>query len=90
MLHLKPDQRKSWSYHAEDGFYIAPAKEHYRCIKVFIPKTYRERTTDTATLVPHKINIPQTGIDDHLKQTSEQLVHLLLKKNKPVGPFLQN
>ena len=77
MLRLKPDQRKSWSFHAEDGFYIGPAFEHYQCIRVFIPRTYRERITDTATLVPHKIVIPQTGIDDHIKQTTEQLVQLL-------------
>ena len=39
LSHSKADQRTSWSFHAEDGYYIGPAMEHYRCIKMFIPKT---------------------------------------------------
>ena len=80
LLHLKPNERPSWSFHAEDGFYIGPAWKHYRCVRVFIPKTHAERTTDTLTLMEAKIPIPLSSIDDHIKSTTEQLIHLLLNK----------
>ena len=90
LLHLKPNKRPSWSFHAEDGFYIGPAWKHYRCVRVFIPKTHAERTTDTLTLMEAKIPIPLSSIDDHIKSTTEQLIHLLLNKKKPIGLFLES
>jgi hypothetical protein len=47
VIHLKPDQRASWSYHGEEGWYVSPSMEHYRCVKCYIPTTARERDVDT-------------------------------------------
>ena len=80
ILHAKPDQRKSWAYHGEQGYYIGPAPQHYRCIKVFIPKTHRERITDTAAFIPRQIPIPDASLDSHLRRTGNDLVHLLNKR----------
>ena len=88
MVHVKPDKRKSWDYHAIDGFYIGPALEHYRCLKTYIPKTHRERVADTVKIIPNVIPFPQSNLDDHIKNVSEQLFHLLKNKNTPTGPFL--
>ena len=31
--------RASWAPHGEDGWYIGPAPEHYRCVKIYFPET---------------------------------------------------
>ena len=47
ILHLKPEKRPSWGFHGEDGWYIGPSLNHYRCVKCFIPQTGREKDADT-------------------------------------------
>ena len=32
VVHSKPHKRQTWGYHGEDGFYVGPSLEHYRCI----------------------------------------------------------
>ena len=39
--HAKPDNRKSWAFHGDQGWYVGPAPDHYRCIRTYIPKTHR-------------------------------------------------
>ena len=77
VIHSKPDQHKIWAYHGEDGWYVGPAPEHYRCLKVYIPKTHKERITDTATIVPHHIPIPKANIEDHIQSAANDLVHII-------------
>ena len=36
VMHVKPQQRGSWSFHGEGFFYIGPAPEHYRCVQCLI------------------------------------------------------
>ena len=31
LIHAKPSTRRSWDYRCQDGFYIGPALNHYRC-----------------------------------------------------------
>ena len=88
VLHSKPNNRKSWALHGEQGWYIGPAFQHYRCISVYIPKTRAERFTDTATLIPKMIPIPNANIEDHLRRTADDLLHVLQGK-KHVIPTLQ-
>ena len=57
VIHLKPDQRASWSYHGEEGWYVGPSMEHYRCVKCYIPSTARERDVDTLQFFPAKIQV---------------------------------
>ena len=80
VLHAKPTNRKSWAVHGEQGWYIGPAFQHYRCIKVYIPKTRAERITDTAALIPHMVPIPNANIEDHLRRTADDILHLLQGK----------
>ena len=69
--------RKSWGFHGQDGWYVGAAPKHYICIRAFIPKTHKERITDTAQLIPHNIPTPHTTIESHLRRTSDDLLHLL-------------
>ena len=89
VIHKKPTNRKSWDFHGEDGYYIGPAMDHYRCITAYIPKTHSERVTDTATLIPNVVPIPETTVEDHVKATATQLLKLLTNKTHPIGPFLK-
>ena len=88
LLHLKSKVRGSWSYHGEEGWYIGPSLEHYRCVKCFIPKTSRERDADTVEFFPHSIEIPSFTTEALLQQTAIDMVALL---NSPdtVAPSLQ-
>ena len=56
LVHHKPSQRKTWGPHAMDGWYIAPALNHYRCFEVNITKTGSTRASDTVEFLPHPIN----------------------------------
>ena len=53
LTHVLPQLRKSWAPHAEDGFYLGPAMEHYRCHRVWINKTSAERIAQTVKWLPH-------------------------------------
>ena len=67
LVHLKPDQRASWAYHGEDGWYVGPSLEHYRCVKCYMPATARVRDVDTLQFFPNKVPIPSTSTEDYLK-----------------------
>jgi hypothetical protein len=58
VVHLKPDKQPSWSYHAEEGWYIGPSMEHYRCMKCYIPSTCHERHVDTVKNFQRQSHFP--------------------------------
>ena len=76
VFHSKPDQRVSWAFHGVEGCYIAPALNHY----IYAPKTRSQIISDTVNFVPRYIPIPEASIDDHLRKTADDLVHLLENK----------
>jgi hypothetical protein len=79
ILHAKPGHRASWAFHGEQGWYTGPAIDHYRCLTCYVPKTHKSRITDTAAIVPSHIPIPQASLNDHIRKTADDLVHLLHK-----------
>ena len=89
IVHDKLSHRKTWAYHGEEGYYIVLAKDHYYCIKCYIPKTHTERVTDTATLLPNRIPIPKPSLTDHIRSTTDQLIYLLLHKEASLVPYLK-
>ena len=89
IVHTKPENCGSWEYHGKEGWYIGPAFEHYRCIKVFMPETHSTRYSDTVRFIPEKVPIPLASVDEHLRATTEHLIDILLNKNKPIGPFVK-
>ena len=81
LLHSKLSQHKIWAFRGEHGWYIVPALDHYRCIKGYIRKIHVEIITDTATLIPEMVPIPNSDIDTHLKRTVDDLLHVLQGKS---------
>ena len=90
VAHSKPQKRASWAYHGQSGWYIGPAPEHYRCVKCYIPATHREIVTDTIKFIPTNIPIPEASIDDHIRNSLEELTGLLANKVKTFPPILSS
>jgi hypothetical protein len=77
VVHLKPDQRASWAYHGEEGWYVGPSMEHYRCFKCYLPATARVRDVDTLQFFPKKIPFPNIFTEDYLKQAASDILAIL-------------
>jgi hypothetical protein len=56
IAHEMPNRRRTWAPHGQDGWYIGPALEHYRCYTVYINKTRSERVVETVDFFPQKNN----------------------------------
>ena len=69
------------------GYFIGPAKHHYRNYEVYIPTTRGVRTTDTIEFFPKHVQMPKTSSEDRLASATEDLI-AILKKPHPPTPFL--
>ena len=47
LVHEKPAVRGTWAPHAINGWYVGPARQHYRCYTVYIPSTKGTRQSET-------------------------------------------
>lgn len=66
VAHSKSTKRKTWDFNGEEGFYVGPALENYRCIKVYFPRTRSVRIIDTLTFIPNSTPLPQVSLEDFL------------------------
>ena len=89
IAHLKPEQRASWELQGENGYYIGPSLEHYRCIKCYFPKHRSERVCDTVEFIPHIIPVPETKLEDFLRQAAGDIVNILKHPPSTVYPSLK-
>jgi hypothetical protein len=86
IAHGTPHRRRTWAPHGQDGWYIGPALEHYRCYTVYITKTSGERVVETADFSPKKFTLPFPSAQDLATQAAAELTHALLHP-QPAGPF---
>ena len=77
VVHSKSDERASWECHGEDGWYVGPAPNHYRCFKCCMPATHKEKVSDTVQLIPHTIPIINVTLVDHVAIVADNLVATL-------------
>jgi hypothetical protein len=47
IAHETPERRITWATHGQDGWYIGPALEYYRCYMVYITKNRSSRVVET-------------------------------------------
>ena len=80
VIHNKPKERNSWSFHGRDGWYVGFAPEHYRCVTCFVSETRSEVISDTVQFFPHKINMPACTTDAFLKKAALDIVTLLKQR----------
>ena len=80
VAHTKPNKRDSFGYHGQDGYYVGPALEHYRCVQCYIPITRSVIIADTVQFFPCKIKFPSISINDHLLHAVEDIISILHDK----------
>ena len=71
------DSRTTFGQHGKVGWCIGPSLEHCRCYKCYFPDTMSIRDVLTVDFFPEKIPFPKISQEDHLKQTAEDMLHLL-------------
>jgi hypothetical protein len=88
IAHDTPSRRRTWAPHGQDGWYIGPALEHYRCYRVYVNKTRGERIDETVEFFPEEFQLPFLSTQERATQTDKELTHALLNP-QPAGPFCQ-
>jgi hypothetical protein len=88
IAHETPGRRRTWAPHGQDGWYIGPALEHYRCYTFYITKTRSNRIVETVDFFPQKIILPFPSSHELATQAAADLTHALLHP-QPEGPFCQ-
>ena len=86
IVHEKSGKRGTWAPHGVHGWYIGPARHHYRCWTVYIPKTSSERITDTLEFFPHAANMPTLSSADTAIRAAIEL-KTALQNQTPAAPF---
>jgi hypothetical protein len=84
--HETPSRRQTWAPYGQDGWYIGPALEHYRCYTVYITKTKEDRIVETVDFLPKKFTLPFPSAQDLATQAAADLTHALLHP-QPADPF---
>ena len=87
VAHERAQEQGTWADHGMKGYFIGPAKHHYRNYRVYIPKTRGERTIDTIEFFPEHVQMPKTSSEDRLASATEDLIAILKKPHSPT-PFL--
>ena len=72
-----PAQRRTFAPHGVDAFYVGPAEDHYRCVKVFVPATNDVRVVPTLDWFPSKIPFTKVTAETYLQQTANDLLDIL-------------
>jgi hypothetical protein len=88
IAHETPGRRRTWAPHGQDGWYIGPALEHYRCYTVYITKTRSNRIVETVDFFPQQFILSFPSSDDLATQAAADLTHALLHP-PPAGPLYQ-
>jgi hypothetical protein len=88
IAHETPGRRRTWAPHGQDGWYIGPALEHYRCYTVYITKTRENRIVETVEFSPQKFILPFPASHNLATQAAADLTHALLHP-QPADPFYQ-
>jgi hypothetical protein len=86
IAHETPNRRLTWAPHEQDGWYIVPALEHYRCYTVYITRTRGDRIVRTVDFFPEKFTLPFPSAQDLATQAAADLTRALLHP-QPAGPF---
>jgi hypothetical protein len=88
IAHETPNHRRTWATHGQDGWYIGPALEHYRCYRVYMNKTRSERVVNTVDLYPTEVKVIFPSSKDLATEAVTKLTYALANP-QPAGPFDQ-
>jgi hypothetical protein len=77
IAHETPGRRRTWAPHGQDGWYIGPALEYYRCYTVYITKTRSSRVVETVEFFPYKFKLPFPSSSYLATQAAADITHAL-------------
>lgn len=86
VVHDKPANRTSWAPHGLDGYYLGPALESYRCYRVWIRDTRKDRIADTVAWFPKYVQLPSSSTADRIAASLQDIV-TALKQPSPATPL---
>jgi hypothetical protein len=86
--HETPSRRRTWEPHGQNGWYIVPALENYRCYTVYVKKARGEQIVETVEFFSEKIKLPFLSTQELATQAAKELTLALLHP-QPAGPFCQ-
>jgi hypothetical protein len=66
--------RETWAPNGEEGWYIGPSLNHYRCVNCYYPRTRAEQHTDTVVFFPSTVKIPEVDLKDFLHQAALDII----------------
>jgi hypothetical protein len=66
LLHAKPELRKSWDFRSQDGFYVGPALQHYRCYTILKKESHAVVISDTVRFRHHTLTVPNLTAEDKI------------------------
>ena len=78
------DRRESWGEKGVLGWYLGPSFDHYRCHKVFIPRTNGERVGNSVKFFPHNCAAPQRDPRDEATRAALLLTEALQQAQQKV------
>ena len=81
LFHLKPLRRKTWDFHASNGWYVAPALKHHRVWQVVSKDIGAVRYTDTIKFKHHTLTTPSVPAADRLVKATKHLQDTIQGKN---------
>ena len=89
IIHEKPTNRQTWAPHGTDGWYLGPALNHYKCYRVWVPRTHAERIVDTISFFPKAVPPPELTHKDAAIQAARELTHALQQPlfRRPLAQF---
>ena len=89
IVHVDPSIRGTWELNGDQGWYVGPALNHYRCVTCYFPRTRTTRICETVTFIPHEIPFPEVKLTDHLRQAAEDIVTILTQPPATNVPSLR-
>jgi hypothetical protein len=63
LLHEKPSVWGSWALHGEEGWYVGPAKKHYRCYTIHVHQTNSEHLLNIVAFFLTHNHARQSSVD---------------------------
>jgi hypothetical protein len=85
-MHEKSTVRRTFAPHGTDGWYLRPAREHYRCYRLYNSQTGHERINDTVEFFPTQSNMPYRSAADTAIHAAQELTSAL-QNSTPAAPF---
>ena len=76
----------SWDTHADNGWYMGPALEHYQCYRCLCDDTKKPVVTNTAEFFPHYVQMPTLNSTEMVIAAAKGLT-FALQNPGPAAPY---